>query len=114
MKNVKASIFANDYAEAIEEKFNTNPRFPQLGLYKMEILAGRVYDRIMMHHGTSGGGVHVFVNRANGDLVKAASYAAPQKNSNGTPAVRYNISTAKGFEEAVNQAEFTGGYLYKR
>lgn len=122
MKNLKATILTNDYAEAIERKFNDNINDTARGMgfqYKLTIIAGRVYDRIIQDYSVGEGqgtnrSIHVFVKRATGELVKAATYDAPQKNSDGTPAVRFNISTKEGFAEALNLAISSGGYLYKR
>ena len=76
---------------------------------------GRRFDKIVMErkNGTQRG-VHAFVERTTGNLIKAATFKAPQKNSDGTFAVRYNLSTDDGYEEALDAATWSGGYLYKR
>lgn len=116
MKNINASEFANEFAASIEEKFNAEDTYPTQGAFEITILEGRVYDKICIKRAkySYGESVHAFVNRATGDLIKAASWKAPQKNSDGTLAVRYNLATPEGFKKALERADWTGAYLYAR
>lgn len=116
MKNINASEFANDFAIAIEEKFNAEDTYPTQGAYEITIIEGRVYDKICIKRAkyAYGESVHAFVKRDTGDLIKAASRKAPQKNSDGTLAVRYNLATPEGFQKALENANWTGAYLYVR
>lgn len=83
------------------------------------VAPGRRFDKIIETSpvGIGGGGqrsVHAFVERATGHLIKAATWDAPQYDKDGL-AVRYNLSTEEGFQEAVEAARTRGyGYLYKR
>ena len=116
MKNPNASFYANDFADAIDVKFNVNNSHPSLGEVVVGVLPGRKYDKITLGREKSmhNNGVHVFVNRETGDLLKPAGWNAPQKNSDGTLAVRMNVATPEGFAQAVDAADEYGRYLYVR
>jgi hypothetical protein len=97
-----------DDARYANEKYIKAPKFI--------VQAGNVYDKIM-EQGESefSFSVHAFVVRATGDLVKAASWKAPQKSKTHPSglAVRFNISDPAGFAEAVDAYRTRRfGYLY--
>jgi hypothetical protein len=71
---------------------------------------GRKFAKVLAH-GTQTS-VHAFVNLENGDVIKPATFNAPQKNSDGTFAVRYNLVDDESRELLFEKAEFSGGYLY--
>jgi hypothetical protein len=97
--------------------------------YVIEVESGAKYDKLVeksqlvkvLEDGTlepvggfgPGGSAHAFVVRATGDLVKAASWKAPQKSKTHPSglAVRYNVATEEGFAAAVANCT-SYGYLY--
>jgi hypothetical protein len=90
-----------------------NAKFGDTYLFTVEY--GKKYDRIVQeyskHFDSRHRSVHAFVERSNGKLIKAAGWAAPQRDKSGL-AYRYDLSTAEGFKKAADSATSTGGYLY--
>lgn len=97
-----------EFVKALNEKFGTTTD------YTFDVQAGQVYDKITQTYKGHGLSVHAFVQRSTGDLIKAAGWKAPQKNSDGTLAVRYHLDDPEGFAIAVEAADTTGGYLYAK
>lgn len=79
--------------------------------YDFVIAEGRKFYKIIQKDANfSGGSVHAFVDKVNGDLYKAASWAAPAKG------VRFNLE--RDLEQLRKIGESTGamwagGYLYR-
>lgn len=81
--------------------------------YVFGVEKGQKYDRITQMSGHGGGlSVHAFVERATGDLIKAAGWKAPAKDKNGKPMARYNLATLAGYRHALHNADDHGSYLY--
>lgn len=100
---MRASNYALDFAEALSQKHG--------GTY--EVLSGRTYDRIIRREASGhGGSVHAFVVRRTGELVKPASWRAPQKNSDGTLSVRFNLEDPDDAQRAISASDPFGSYLY--
>lgn len=105
---MRASNIALDFAEALSQKHTG---------YEFAVLAGRTYDKIVQERTAtygSGRSVHAFVVRGTGELVKAATFKAPQKNTEGKLAVRFNLSDPEDAQRAVELSDPHGGYLYQR
>ena len=98
------SIFATEYAEALQKKFAEKGD-------TFTIEAGGKYDRIVQRNRYGQGHVHAFVVRETGGLVKAATWKAPQREKDGL-AVRYVLSVEDEFAAAVEDADPLGSYLY--
>lgn len=112
---------AETFAFALEEKFNKEnavkgARFT----YTFEVEAGKKFDRIVqfqtwerdtVNNHKPQRSVHAFVERATGDLIKAAGWKAPAKIKTGW-ATKFNLNTE--FEKALAEADPYGGYLYQR
>jgi hypothetical protein len=96
------------FVDALNKKFE--------GHYEFSVEAGRKFDRIVQQHIRygdrfgSGRSVHAFVERATGDLIKPAGWSQPAKWKSGW-ATNFNLVTQ--FEQAVEAADFAGGYLYQ-
>lgn len=74
--------------------------------YDFVISEGKKYYKIIQKDSNfSGGSVHAFVDKSNGDLYKAASWATPAKG------VRFNLFA--DLELLRDIAGWTGGYLYR-
>lgn len=89
-------------AQAVESKKIKDER--------VERERGRKYDKIILV-GPIQTFVHSFVDRATGDVIKAAGWRAPQRNADGGLAVRYSL---KNLDEWKNLIDPYGGYLYQR
>ena len=109
--------YADRFAQAIEEKFNSKEAGP--AQYRMTVVSGRKFDKIVMEtrysieRGFTGGSVHAFVEKATGLLIKPAGWNAPAKWGNDW-ASKYDLSDPMEFDIAVHEAHFAGGYLYAR
>lgn len=90
--------YADEYAHQLTQKFNG----------PVDVVHGRTYDKLVYNHA-----VHGFVVRKTGELVKPATWKAPQKGVNGL-AVRYNLSDPEDARRALQDADPYGGYLYER
>lgn len=65
---------------------------------------GRKYYKIV-HNSENQRSVHAFVDKKNGDLYKAATWAAPAKG------VRFNL--INDLENVLSKCNWHGGYLYR-
>lgn len=97
------------YAEALNEKFSDT--------YIFTIEYGRKYDKLIQQPRNnqfgSGGSVHAFIERATSKLIKAATWASPQKDKDGL-AYRFDLSTSDGLAKAIKASDPYGSYLYKK
>lgn len=100
-----ATILAR--VQVLAEAVNVGPRVPVI-TFTTEV--GPKFIRIVQHYGTSRS-VHAFVDRSNGDLIKAAGWKAPAKGKNGW-AVRGNLVDDVDFVRILTVATWHGGYLY--
>lgn len=103
----QAIELTTEFVKALNEKHSESG-------YTFDVQAGRVYDKITHTYKGHGLAVHAFIKRDTGDLIKAASWKAPQKNADGTLSVRYNLDEPEGFAEAVNASDPYGSYLYAK
>ena len=80
--------------------------------YKFVIETGRKYHKIIMVVPNEGRipsrSVHAFVDKKTGEVYKPASFKAPAKH------VRFNLLLIKDREWLLENADWAGGYLYKR
>ena len=119
----------NQHAKAVATALKTDNELAHFSTYA--VLPGQTYDKVtevtrMVNVASDGStsdipnwnnrgmSVHAFVKRATGDLIKAASWKAPQKSLTHPSglAVRFNLSTPAGMAEALTAANATTGYLY--
>ena len=85
--------------------------------YTYTVEYGRKFAKVISLSGGNSGtnrSVHSFVEIANGNVIKAATWKAPQKNSDGTFSVRYNLLDAASREEMFRVLDPHGGYLYAK
>ncbi len=116
---------ATDFAGKLQDKLNAQAAADRASDhpykrfatdYRFTVEPGRAYDRIVQENVNKDGQtgnrhVHAFVTK-DGKLVKAATWQAPQKGKDGL-AVRFDLATPEGMAEAIEAADFAGGYLYK-
>ena len=79
---------------------------PEYKFYIAE--GGRKYHKIVMEYENGQRSVHAFVDKKTGDVYKAASFKAPAKG------VRFNLCIISDREWLLENADWAGGYLYKR
>ena len=75
--------------------------------YDFFIEEGRKYLKVVMDARGSKS-VHAFVDKKSGDVYKAASFKAPAKG------IRFNLCIMSDREWLLENADWAGGYLYKR
>lgn len=68
---------------------------------------GRKYHKIIMNANGSRS-VHAFVDKQTGEVYKSASWKSPAKG------VRYDLRLIKDREWLLGNADWSGGYLYRR
>lgn len=83
-------------------------RSPQFAdKFETEVVAGRKYLKVVIApFGQKS--VHAFVDKATGQVFKAASWNAPAKGA------RYNLLDEKSRELCLSRADYSGRYLYLR
>lgn len=79
---------------------------PEYKFYIQE--GGRKYHKIVMEYENGQRSVHAFVDKKTGEVYKPASFKAPAKDA------RYNLLLIKDREYLLENADWAGGYLYKR
>jgi len=107
MTTTKTNIaeVADQFAKDATEKFNNG--------YTYYVEKGRRFNKIVMERPQGGGrSVWAFVEITTGALIKAATWKAPQKNAKGEFAVRFMLDTDEGYKQAIDAADWTGGFLY--
>ena len=75
--------------------------------YDFFIEEGRKYHKIVMDANGSHS-VHAFVDKKTGEVYKSASWKSPAKG------VRYDLRLIKDREWLLENADWSGGYLYAR
>ena len=69
---------------------------------------GRKYHKIVFTDGGVSRSVHAFIDKKTGEVYKSASWKAPAKG------VRYDLRNIKQREWLLENADWSGGYLYSR
>ena len=70
------------------------------------IESGKKYHKIVFVDGGGSRSVHCFVDKKTGEMYKSASWRSPAKG------VRYDLRVIKEREFVMNNADWSGGYLY--
>lgn len=113
----KATAIAELFAYELNARLATGEK--GVNYRGFAVIGGRTYDKVVDvetgYHSTEerAKGVHAFIDRATGDLIKAASWSAPQKNADKTLAVRYHLGSPEEAKEVAAKADRHGSYLYK-
>jgi hypothetical protein len=103
---INTQPLVNTYAKAVQDKLHEAYAWQDAHLRPMvEVEVGRKYFKLVAVH-PEGRSVHSFVDRVTGDVLKAATWAAPAKGA------RFNVVT--GLDALLAVVEPYGGYLYKR
>lgn len=104
-KEVKIVNAIKDYVFHVQLSYNkvARDKVPD----GVKVVPGRKFHKVIVEHANgSGSHVHAFVERATGDLYKAASWHQPAKG------VRYNL--IKDMVRLSREIDFAGAYLYKK
>ena len=72
------------------------------------IESGRKYHKIMFVDGGGNRSVHCFIDKKTGEIYKSASWKSPAKG------VRFDLRLIKDREYLFANADWSGGYLYRR
>lgn len=70
--------------------------------------SGRKYHKVFMYIDGNRNSIHAFVDKQTGEVYKPASLKSPAKG------VRFNLLLIKDREWLLENADWAGGYLYKR
>jgi hypothetical protein len=100
------SELIEEYLEVLNEKATT------IGTTSYGVSKGRKFAKVLSQGSQTG--VHAFVDLQTGDVIKPATWNAPQKNADGTFSVRFNLVDEESRALLFEKAEFSGGYLYAR
>jgi len=76
--------------------------------YDYIIDSGRKYHKVIMIDSSGARSVHCFIDKKTGSVLKSASWKAPTKGE------RYNLLIIKEREWLFENADWSGGYLYRR
>ena len=72
------------------------------------VVSGRKYHKIIFTDGGGQRSSHAFVDKKTGEVYKSASWQAPAKG------VRFDLRLIQDREWLLENADWSGGYLYKR
>jgi len=72
------------------------------------IETGKKYHKVIMIDGGGGRSVHAFVDKQTGEVYKSASWKSPAKG------VRYDLRLIADREYLLENADWSGGYLYAK
>jgi len=72
------------------------------------IESGKKYHKIVMIDGGGGRSVHCFVDKQTGEIYKSSSWKAPAQG------VRYDLRLIADREYLLENADWSGGYLYAK
>jgi hypothetical protein len=75
--------------------------------YNFTIESGRKYHKVIMHTENQRS-VHCFIDKKTGEVYKSASWKAPAKG------VRYDLRLIKDREWLLENADWSGSYLYAK
>ena len=72
------------------------------------IETGKKYHKVIMIDGGSSRSVHCFIDKNTGELYKSSSWKSPAKG------VRYDLRLIADREYLLENADWSGGYLYAK
>ena len=115
MKNLQVETRIGEYLEVLDKKMQEAARvYTHLSDSHHEVEYGRRFAKIWTYERGRRSHIHSFVEIETGDVIKAATIKAPQKNADGTFSVRFNLLDDASRELMFGILDIHGGYLYKR
>ena len=73
-----------------------------------QVETGKKYHKVVFIDGGGSRSVHAFIDKQTGEIYKSASWKAPAKG------VRYDLRLIADREYLLQNADWSGGYLYAR
>ena len=73
-----------------------------------QVETGKKYHKVVFIDGGGQRGVHCFIDKQTGEVYKSASWKSPAKG------VRYDLRLIADREYLLQNADWSGGYLYAR
>lgn len=98
----------NDFIEVL------NAQATNICYDEYQVQYGRKLAKVHQYKDGNLKSIHCFIDFTTGDIIKAATLKAPQKNADGSYSVRYNLLDPASRADLFARAEFSGGYLYQR
>ena len=99
------------------ERFDATPGYHQQKIDELksgkcdidyQVETGKKYHKVIFVDGGGNRSVHCFVDKQNGGVFKSASWRSPAKGE------RCNLLIIKEREWALENADWSGGWLYRR
>jgi hypothetical protein len=69
---------------------------------------GKKYHKVILVNGGGSRSVHCFIDKNTGEVYKSATWKSPAKG------IRYDLRLIKDREYLLENADWSGGYLYQR
>ena len=73
-----------------------------------QVETGKKYHKVIFVDGGGSRSVHCFIDKNTGEMYKSATWKAPAKG------VRYDLRLIKDREYVLENADWSGGYMYAR
>ena len=99
------------------ERFDATPGYHQQKIDELksgkcdidyQVETGKKYHKVIFVDGGGHRSVHCFIDKQTGQIYKSASWKAPAKG------VRYDLRLIKDREYLLENADWSGGYLYAK
>ena len=99
------------------ERFDATPGYHQQKIDELKsgkcdidytIETGKKYHKVIFVDGGGNRSVHAFVDKNTGEVYKSATWKSPAKG------VRYDLRLIKDREYLLENADWSGGYLYAK
>ena len=99
------------------ERFDATPGYHQQKIYELksgkcdidyQVETGKKYHKVIFVDGCGSRSVHCFVDKQTGEVYKSATWKSPAKG------VRYDLRLIKDREYLLENADWSGGYLYAK
>ena len=73
-----------------------------------QVETGKKYHKVIFVNGSGSRSVHCFIDKNTGEVYKSATWKSPAKG------VRYDLRLIKDREYLLENADWSGGYLYAK
>ena len=99
------------------ERFDATPGYHQQKIDELksgkcdidyQVETGKKYHKVIFVDGGGSRSVHCFVDKQTGEVYKSATWKSPAKG------VRYDLRLIKDREYLLENADWSGGYLYAK
>jgi len=99
------------------ERFDAIPGYHQQKIEELksgkcdidyQVETGKKYHKVILVNGGGSRSVHCFIDKQTGEVYKSATWRSPAKG------VRYDLRLIKDREYLLENADWSGGYLYAK